>query len=676
MVGDNDYAVKLGLDLRDFNKSFKDLEKRFASFDKDMKVKPKMKSQGINKDELALANEMNNERKRQRKAEKTHQQAIEENQKRINRDSLSSKKKEYNLAAEMAAMKKREIALEKTHSLALIENRKRDGRKAGAGNINVNERQNRNIELQRLQVRAEEKLQTLRKIGGKETQGTIARVENTLKSLKHAQDNLAKSTKKTDATFLNYNKTLQGSKDQLTKVGRESAQLTKRFNANKFAANGMTDSLKNMARSWVSVFAIMAGVSHLKNTAAEMENIGVASLLASGNAVKSAEDLKYVDALTERLGLRYKDTAKAFATFNVAAISGGVDPEKAKQVFTNLTEGLASSATSAESAKLALLGFRQMISGSVVQAQEINQVVDQVPAFMGAATAALNEMGITAKDHLSENGKSFKDTIKTAGVDAKKFTEIVARNLSDMGKQSGSLLAAMGSISAEETRMINAKDKAVEGIANAGLGDLLKSIFSGAAILIEAITPALKGLTFGFSILAKVLTAPLRLLDNIAQILGMDEGQGLVWAFRILGILLIPKLVIALSGMTAQLAAGAINAMAMTKGFFAMSTGTSVATKGLLAMRFALRSLLRTALPLFLLMEGLNWVYDKLSTPSKLDSLGRNVISNGSSNKTSNTQVNIDKITLTQTSGESPEEFGRRLVGEMDLYSSSQAVLF
>jgi len=464
--------------------------------------------------------------------------------------------------------------------------------------ISQGERDRGLANLDATNLKAKQQIEALRKVGSEEARSKIMALEAAVKRLKVAEDGLKNSTKTTDKAFISYKKTLRDTKNQINSMSKSTNTLARKFNATKFAANGLTSSLKNLGRSWISVFAIGAGIIQLKNVAAEMENIGVASLLSSGNAKKAAKDLIFVGDLTERLGLRYKDTAKAFATFNVGAISGGVDPEEAKDVFIKISEGLASAGTNAESAKLAFLGFRQMISGTVVQAQEINQIVDQVPAFSGAAVKALEVMGVSGKDHLDKNKKSFKDTIKTAGVDAKEFTKIVAAILSDQGKSSGALEEYMQSITAVENRMVNAANKAVEKVSKGGLEDVFKTAFQGIREVILAVTPALQGLAFALKVVAETIAFPFRMIDKLGMALGMSEGEGLHMAIRGLITILLMRFVPALATTTKALWGIVTGSLGAASSLLGVGTGAKGASKGVKVLTTSVKSLMRALWPL------------------------------------------------------------------------------
>ena len=577
MLLDDNHTMQIQWDGSLIEKGFKDIETRFKNLD-------------------------NLTAKTQRKVKVESSHDVD---KAIIADKQRALKEQQKLGRELAAEKTREARREIAHEQALAMH-KRQSAVAEANALRQEAtllKENRRINEARKKI--DSQMTGLKGSNSPQAKAQMAALEKHIKHLKVAQDFLNSSVKKGDSQFLKYQATLQSVTDKTTHLNKTTTAITRNFNAQKFAADGLGSSLKNMARSWVSVFAVIGGVGFLKRTAQDMENIGVAALLASGNAKQSAKDLEFVGELTERLGLRYKDTAKAFATFSVGAISGGVSPKEAKEVFVQISEGLASAGTNAESAKLAFLGFRQMISGTVVQSQELNQIIDQVPAFSGAAVQALDAMGIRSADVFDKTTKSFKDTIKTAGVDAKQFTKIVSKILSDQGISSGALAEYVQSISAEESRLVNALDKTVEGMSEAGLKDLFKSVFGGLTNILQAVQPALIALSTTFGLLATAISKPFEWIDKLGMALGLNEGEGLQMAIRGVITLLLMKLVPSMIAATKTmygLVAGSINS---AKGFFGMGTAATVAGKQVKGLTLAVNAFKRAFWPLLVVELGL-----------------------------------------------------------------------
>ena len=577
MLLDDNHTMQIQWDGSLIEKGFKDIETRFKNLDN-----------------------LTAKTQRKVKVESSH-----DTDKTIIAEKQRALKAQQQLGRELAAEKTREARREIAHEQALAMHKKQSA-VADANTLRQEASlltENRRIAQARHKI--DSQMAGLKGSNSPQAKAQMAVLEKHIKHLKNAQDLLNSSVKKGDRQFLKYKETLQDTITRVNGLNKSTKAITRNFNAQKFAADGLGSSLKNMARSWVSVFAIIGGVNFLKNTAQDMENIGVASLLASGSVKKSAKDLKFVADLTQHLGLGYKDTAEAYARFSVAARSSGVSAEKTEQVFTNISNALAGSATNAESAKLAFLGFRQMMSGSVVQAQEINQIVDQAPAFYGAASKALVQMGYDISTVADDGKKSFKETFKVAGVDAKRFVDLSSSIMSEQAKQTGSLAKFRQSITAEETRTANALQVAITEMSNAGLQDLFKNVFKGLTNVINAVKPALVALSAAFGLLSEAVAAPFQWVDKLAVALGMNEGEGLQMAIRGVITLLLMKLVpsvIAATKTMYGLVAGSINS---AKGFFGMGTAATVAGKQVKGLTLAVNAFKRAFWPLLVVELGL-----------------------------------------------------------------------
>jgi len=650
MLLDDNHTMQIQWDGSLIEKGFKDIETRFKNLDNlTAKTQRKVKVEGSHD------------------IDKAHTKGIIEDRKR-------ALKEQQQLGRELAAEKTREARKEIAHEQALAMH-KRQSAVAEANALRQEATlltENRRIAQARHKI--DSQMAGLKGSNSPQAKAQMAALEKHIKHLKNAQDLLNSSVKKGDRQFLQYKETLQDTITKVTRLNKTTTAITRNFNAQKFAADGLGQSLKNMARSWISVFAVIGGVGFLKRTAQDMESIGVASLLASGSAKQSAKDLEFVKDLTHDLGLRFKDTAKAFATFNVAALSSGVSGEKAREVFINISEALAGSATSAESAKLAFLGFRQMMSGSVVQAQEINQIVDQMPAFYGAAKDALVEMGYEVSQVADDGKKSFKDTFKLMGVDAKKFVDLSAKIMSEQARQTGALAKFKSSISAEETRMINARDVAIDKMAASGLDDMFKNIFGGLANLIKAVTPALTALGYTFGRLAEYIALPFRMLGKLAELLGAEEGEGITRVIQLLSTFLIPLLISGLAKMSIVLGGAAAKAMGLSAGLFTASKAGFTFAGSLMAIRSAATLLMKRFLPLYLLMEGLTFLYDKFSggdTSLEIKNLERSV-SNKTASSSNQPTFHVENLQVTSGDGGNAREIAEDVVKEFrDMAHSS-----
>ena len=221
----------------------------------------------------------------------------------------------------------------------------------------------------------------------------------------------------------------------------------KQFKTTEFAANGLRDSLRNLSRSYISVFAVLATAGAALRTAKDFERIRAVMLLSSDGAEDAANNFKFVQDTAGRLGADISATADAFAGFNVSAMSAGVTAEESKVIFGQLATSIQATGLDAHRSGLAFLAFKQMLAGPVVQAQEMNQVVEQMPQFTGVARQALKELG--------HEGENFREIIATGTVDSEKFVRSVARRLNEQAIASGAAEKSQNNLIAAQNRMNN-----------------------------------------------------------------------------------------------------------------------------------------------------------------------------------------------------------------------------
>lgn len=120
----------------------------------------------------------------------------------------------------------------------------------------------------------------------------------------------------------------------------------------------------------------------------------------SGNIVAAGEDMAYLRAMAERLGLNLGQTSKDFVSLASAARGTSLEGDRTKDIFTAVAEASTVLHLSADETSGALLAIQQMMSKGSVQAEELRgQLGERLPgAFqiaaraMGVSTAELSKM--------------------------------------------------------------------------------------------------------------------------------------------------------------------------------------------------------------------------------------------------------------------------------------------
>lgn len=305
--------------------------------------------------------------------------------------------------------------------------------------------------------------------------------------------------------------------------------LNRELKKQQFVANATRDSFRNLARSYVSVFAGLEVGRNIVRTGVMFENLSSQMLLASGSSEQAAEDFEYLRKLSIRLGLDLSTTSESFAKFGVAARSSGLSTEQTQSIFTKLSEAIRATGLSSERAGLAMLGFRQMISGAVIQGQEMNQVVDQMPQFAAAAKVALQEMGYEVEN--------YKKAIETGTVESVEFLTRVSDIMARQARETGALDKAMNSITAQSARLKTAWQDNVVSMFEAGTGsniaefikrltDLtasLRPLFTILGKLAGSLLSTLAAFTSGLGSLVNTIGSLITVMTKVASALGIID---------------------------------------------------------------------------------------------------------------------------------------------------------
>lgn len=127
------------------------------------------------------------------------------------------------------------------------------------------------------------------------------------------------------------------------------------------AQKGLADSTRNMLRSYISLFAISAGIGSINRVGQEFEGINSAMLAATGSQQEAAKQMGFLIDLSERLGLSLIDTSSAYSKFLFAG-KGKISDAQTKELFTSLTELGTTLGISKERMKLSMNAIVQMLN--------------------------------------------------------------------------------------------------------------------------------------------------------------------------------------------------------------------------------------------------------------------------------------------------------------------------
>lgn len=436
--------------------------------------------------------------------------------------------------------------------------------------------------------------------------------------------------------------------------------LNKEFRASEFAAGSLGRSVKNLASSYISVFAAISAASGLVRVGRDLEDTSATLLLASGSAEEAARDMAFVKKLSTEVKIPVADLTRSFAKFAVAGSTAGVSVDTIKQNFTDLSKAIRATGLTQDRANLAFLGFQQMLAGPVVQAQEMNQIVEQMPQFAGLAAKALKEMGFEAEN--------YRDAIKTGTVDSQQFINVVSRLMREQAIKSGAYAKSLETVTASAGDLRNTLDAMVKSLFEAGLADTLRTIMSGLGTAIKAVTPALQVLVGAINLTIQTVALALHPFERLGALFGLEEGEGLVWAVRLLSAVLTYKLVTAMRLTILKSKEMLASALLTAKGFFGWAVGANSAAAATGRLAMAVRFLMR-ALGLGLAIEGLGLVFDFFTGQGLFNNASSK--SNSGSTTTNTTNISGVDIKVDGATGEEAAQEIHRVLGQLSVDPST-----
>ncbi len=229
---------------------------------------------------------------------------------------------------------------------------------------------------------------------------------------------------------------------------------------------------------------------------------------ATGSATASADSFAFLRSETQRLGLRFNETANGFAGFAAAGLRAGLSMQEVRDVFTGVTEAAVAFRLSNADTQGVLLALSQMASKGVVSMEELRQQLgERLPIAMEAAARG---MGVT-------QAELFK-MIEAGDVTAKEFLpafgKAIRENLGDAVKQ--------GSTSAQA--QLNRLGNAFEDLkAKAANGEFMSEVAGAAENMAKTLSsPAVQE---GLASIARLLGDIVRVAAEVVGGLGIMANK-------------------------------------------------------------------------------------------------------------------------------------------------------
>jgi tape measure domain-containing protein len=314
------------------------------------------------------------------------------------------------------------------------------------------------------------------------------------------------------------NESMKTTAANTARLTREIDKQNRKLTTGQFAAKGMSDSLKNLSRSYVSVFAIGAAAVGAIRIGQGLIASKAALLGASGSAEQAAKDFSFLEENSARLGVSLSASAQGYARVGAAARSAGVGVEEARNTFLAAQEVSAAFNLTADDSNGIFRAFSQILSKGKLSTEELLQIAERVPITFSAAAEA---MKLSPQDLFKK--------IETGEVQSVDFLPDFADRIREVVRETGQLDAALKTSRVAVGRFKTAFEKGVlagfENGTEGGLSDFFNDLTSS----IKRLEPVFKvvGKVAGvvFSVLGTTVRILIQTIRPLAMILESMFGK-------------------------------------------------------------------------------------------------------------------------------------------------------
>lgn len=176
-----------------------------------------------------------------------------------------------------------------------------------------------------------------------------------------AQKRLAQTTFRNTDKYRGLARAVADSKRRVAELSRESRMLNKQFRAGQFASDGFRQSLRNLARSYLSVFAVIGAAAGIGRVVTDLESINASLLAATGSAEEAARSFEFISTTAFTLGTDLRAGAKGYQQIGTAGRAAGLSIQQTNDLFLAAQEGAVAFGLSTEDQQGVLRAFTQIL---------------------------------------------------------------------------------------------------------------------------------------------------------------------------------------------------------------------------------------------------------------------------------------------------------------------------
>ncbi|AEF92152.1 phage tape measure protein [Delftia sp. Cs1-4] len=254
---------------------------------------------------------------------------------------------------------------------------------------------------------------------------------------------------------------------QFAGASTDTALVSARASVDVESLSTSMGKIAGRANALLEVAGSAAKVGEALYTAsAQTENLRTRLDLATGS--KGAQELAYVTALADRLGLQLNATGQAYADFATKARGTALEGAQVQTIFTGIASANAAMGLSVEQGNASLAAVLDLMGKGTIGASDFSEKLGHIP---DAALVGAQALGVTQE--------RFSQMLQTGEVVTQDFLPRFSQALqSSLGEGTDK---AADRLDAGTQRMANAWDKLKSAVGDSGISQMISFGMNAAA---------------------------------------------------------------------------------------------------------------------------------------------------------------------------------------------------
>lgn len=261
-------------------------------------------------------------------------------------------------------------------------------------------------------------------------------------------------------------------------VLKANSAMRRDMKASEFAAASLKDSMRNLSRSYLSLFAVMGATVSFVRTGQELTSLKATLLGVSGTAEGAAQDFEFVSDASKTLGVDLTEATSAYGKLGAAAKSAGLTQADARNAFLATAEMATAFNLSAADMEGVSRAMSQILAKGKLSTEELLQLGERVPIAFSSAAKALN---VTTEELYKK--------IETGQVRSAEFLPKFADEVRKYVRETNMLDKSLDTSRVAMNRLVTTYKMNVETAFNKGLDSGLGEFFNSLSNIMEELSP-------------------------------------------------------------------------------------------------------------------------------------------------------------------------------------------